>query len=175
MQERIRAFWDQGVGQKIVVICFGLLIPLCALQLLFGGGGRRQGAAQPTSVPAAVAATIAPQPTKAPAPTAIPEPTKQPEPPPTAAPAQPAGYVSRAMLGDDWPLMVDEGVLACAGSGGVGAVTFSSGGTVYAVNGFAKQRNAGTDIAPIWADDPAIAGIKKNLSPLLERGLALCT
>lgn len=79
------------------------------------------------------------------------------------------------MLGDDWPLTVDEGVLACAGTAGAGAVTFSSGGTVYAINGTAKQRNAGTDIAPIWADNPDVAGLKKNLSPLLERGLALCT
>lgn len=82
--------------------------------------------------------------------------------------APPPGYVSRAILGDDWPLTVDEGVLTCTGSGGLGAVTFTTGSTAYAVNGVAVQRGAGIDIAPIL-----VAG--KDISPVLERGLALCT
>lgn len=82
--------------------------------------------------------------------------------------APPPGYVSRAVLGDDWPLTVEDGTLACAGSDGLGAVTFTTNGTAYAVNGIATQRSAGIDITPIL-----VTG--KDLSPLLARGLALCT
>lgn len=89
-----------------------------------------------------------------------------------AAPAQPAGYVSRAMLGDQWPLTVEDGTLACTGSGGSGAVTFTANGTMYALNGVARQQSTGADIAPIWAADGS--GAKRDLGPLIEKGLALC-
>ena len=38
---------------------------------------------------------------------------------------QKPGYVSRQMLGNEWPLTVDEGVVGCDGS----ALTFTTGGS----------------------------------------------
>jgi Protein of unknown function (DUF2511) len=73
--------------------------------------------------------------------------------------------VSRADLGSDWPLTVDSGTLVCEGAG---SVTFTVNGTTYAVNGLAE----GADIDPIWADSGD--GLKKNIGPLIDRGLSLC-
>lgn len=83
----------------------------------------------------------------------------------------PPGYVSREMLGDDWPLTVEDGVLDCSGAQ---AVTFTTGGGTYAVNGMAESATDFPAIDPIWADDPTGAAPKKNIGPLIERGLALC-
>ncbi len=80
----------------------------------------------------------------------------------------PAGYVSRAMLGDEWPLTVEDGVLRCEGS----AVIIRVGGTDYAVNGAATGK--GADIDPIWAADPSGISPKLSIGPLIDRGLALC-
>lgn len=95
---------------------------------------------------------------------------------PSGTPSEPPpGFVSRATFGERWPLTVEEGVLACRGSGGVGAVTFTAGNTTYAVNGIAVQDGTFTDIKAIWADNPDVAGLKKDIGPLIERGLALCS
>jgi hypothetical protein len=77
--------------------------------------------------------------------------------------------VSRADFGTDWPLTVEGGVLACEGAG---SVTFAAGGTTYAVNGMAETQDAGADIDPIWKD--VGGGLKKNIGPLIDRGLELC-
>ena len=66
-------------------------------------------------------------------------------------------------------LTVDGGTLACEGAG---AVTFTVGGTTYAVNGMASGNGQWPDIDPIWAkgsDTP-----KKDIGPLIDRGLQLC-
>lgn len=84
-----------------------------------------------------------------------------------------SGQVSRATLGDEWPLTVEAGELRCDGSGGVGAVTFTAAGKTYAVNGIAKQRGIQA-IDPIWAPNPSIPGTKKSIGPLIDRGLELC-
>ena len=76
--------------------------------------------------------------------------------------------VSRADFGNDWPLTVESGVLACEGAG---AVTFTTGGTTYAVNGLAQRTYP--EIDAIWADAPGPPP-KKNIGPLIDRGLALC-
>lgn len=55
---------------------------------------------------------------------------------------------------------------------GWGSVTFKARGDVYAVNGLAKGQGF-KDIEPIWADDPE-TGSKKNIGPIIDRGLALC-
>lgn len=66
------------------------------------------------------------------------------------------------------------GLLRCDGdSPGVGAVSFESGGSVVAVNGTAKDTGM-ADIGPIWADNPAAAGLKLHIGPLIDAGLALC-
>jgi hypothetical protein len=87
-------------------------------------------------------------------------------------------HVSKADMGRQWPLTVDSGVLACSGSSGAGEVTFRApDGTTYAVNGLAKS-GGNADIRPIWAPDRSMGpamGMKKNISPLIERGLRLCS
>lgn len=82
--------------------------------------------------------------------------------------------VSKSMFGKAWPLTVDEGVLSCTGSKGLGAVTFEAKGTRYAVNGVAVSQKKYADIGKIWAPDPAGIVPKKSMGPLLERGLKLC-
>lgn len=77
--------------------------------------------------------------------------------------------VSREDFGADWPLTVASGILACEGAG---AVTFTANGTTYAVNGMASSLDAGVDIDPIWAE--ARDAPKKNIGPLIDRGLELC-
>ena len=84
--------------------------------------------------------------------------------------------VSRASMGDAWPLTVDSGFLNCEGSNGYGGVFFtSSDGIRYFVNGVAKQMGEhAEDIRDIWADDPNIPGAKKDIGPLIDRGTAMC-
>ena len=83
-------------------------------------------------------------------------------------------HVSRAELGAEWPLTVDEGTLRCDGAKEAGAVFFETDGRVYPVNGIARGRTNGPEIDEIWADDPDFAGAKKNIGILIERGLKLC-
>lgn len=77
--------------------------------------------------------------------------------------------VARSDFGNAWPLTVGGGTLRCTGAG---AVTFEAEGTVYEVNGLAGTQNLGADIDPIWED--AGHGLKKNIGPLINRGLKLC-
>lgn len=76
-----------------------------------------------------------------------------------------------------WPLTVERGQLRCIGSRGAGAVVFlTPDGTNYAVNGTAKtQLPDVAEIDAIWANDRSLgAGLKKDIGPLIERGLKLC-
>ena len=84
------------------------------------------------------------------------------------------GAVSRDDFGSDWPLTVASGTLACAGSGGVGAATFTTSGKTYALNGIAKGQHAGVDIDPIWAANLGIPGAKKDIGVLINKALTLC-
>jgi hypothetical protein len=78
-------------------------------------------------------------------------------------PAQPAR--------DHWRLTVESGTLHCDGD----AVTFETAdGRTYAVNGTAIGRHEHPEIDAIWADDPALAGLKKNIGPLIDKGVELC-
>jgi hypothetical protein len=79
--------------------------------------------------------------------------------------------VGRADFGKDWPLTVNSGTLHCAG---VGAITFTTGGTTYAVNGFAVGEHKYADIKAIWARDPSGLVPRKDIGPLIERGSKLC-
>lgn len=87
--------------------------------------------------------------------------------------------ITRAEYGSAWPFTVAEGVLAGAERpGGTGRtriveVTFTTGGVTYAVNGTAKANKRYTEIDAIWADDPALAGLKVNIGPIIDRGLKL--
>ena len=82
--------------------------------------------------------------------------------------------VVRATMKDDWPLIAEEGLLRCNGSGGVGQVTIEVAGSKYAVNGSAKNDNSNAAIDAIWANDTT-PGLKKSISPLIQEGLRLCT
>jgi hypothetical protein len=77
------------------------------------------------------------------------------------------GKVSRADFGADWPLTVESGTLSCFNS----AVTFATGGDVYALNGLASQEGGWADVHAIWAKDSLG---QKDMLPLIDRGLELC-
>jgi hypothetical protein len=82
--------------------------------------------------------------------------------------------VGRADYGNDWPLTVDSGTLRCEAPG---AVTFTSDGTTYWVNGTAgnqAETRGWADIHAIWADDPSDPGLKIYIGTLIDDGLALC-
>lgn len=72
----------------------------------------------------------------------------------------PPGYVSRAELGDKWPLTVDEGLLTCDKKGALRVIVFFEGkdgrGRMYAVNGAARThfKNVEMEIGPIWKPQP---------------------
>lgn len=84
-------------------------------------------------------------------------------------------HMSRAELGAEWPLTVDEGTVSCEGIGErLGQVYFTAEGTTYAVNGLAQGASDGPDIDQIWADDPEMDGLKINIGPIIDRGLDLC-
>jgi hypothetical protein len=73
-------------------------------------------------------------------------------------------------MGADWPLTVEDGVLACLPGG---SVLLRTGGDSYTVNGTAKtQFPALYEIDRIWASDAS--GRKKNMSGLILAGSALC-
>lgn len=146
----------RGRGFKIIIVGLVCLVGICwILNALFNRGA-------PAAQPQPTAARVIEVDTT---PTATPEPT------PALPPPRPSGNVSRADLGDAWPLTVKEGTLLCVDQ----AVVFSTGGVNYAVNGTAKGRASEfgwRDIATIWADGSA--GLKKDIGPLIERGLAQC-
>jgi uncharacterized membrane protein len=77
--------------------------------------------------------------------------------------------VSRSQFGEEWPFTVEEGILR---GRGWGSVTFKARGEEFAVNGVAKGQGF-KDIEVIWANDPE-TGLKKNIGPIIERGLELC-
>ena len=83
-------------------------------------------------------------------------------------PAPGTRQVSRADFGEEWPLTVESGLLRCQ----AGAVTFETGGSVYAVNGLAMNNQQNLDIGPIWAS--GVNTPKKSMSPLVDAGTALC-
>lgn len=82
--------------------------------------------------------------------------------------------ISRQTFGDAWPFTVDEGILAGYGRSGVGQVVFTTDGATYAVNGTAAKTGAYDSIDAIRADDPSKPGAKKDLGPIIDRGLQLC-
>lgn len=89
------------------------------------------------------------------------------------------GLVTRDDLGDEWPLTVDYAVLACepitAGGMALQVATLAApDGTVYALNGTAKDHTEAADIEPIWADNPDVEGLKVDISPLIDKALTLC-
>ena len=88
------------------------------------------------------------------------------------------GLITRDDLGNGWPLTVDFGALDCRTSVVDGitlqSVTFRVPNMQYALNGTANTHTPFPEIEPIWADDPDAKGLKIDISPLIDRGLARC-
>ena len=82
--------------------------------------------------------------------------------------------ITKQEFGEAWAFTVDEGILSCKGSYGIGEVLFMANGKIYAVNGTAKGTKKYLPIDDIWAADPKIAGAKKNIGAFIEKGLKLC-
>jgi len=55
----------------------------------------------------------------------------------------------------------------------MGKVTFVVDGKTYGVNGTARADQDNLDIQMLWADAET-AGLKKDISPLIDEGLKLC-
>jgi hypothetical protein len=88
---------------------------------------------------------------------------------------EPTAYVTKRGFGKAWPLTVKSGTLLCeALAPGAYAVSFvDNKGHFYAINGTARAH--GTDdytIERIWKK--AKNGLRVDMGPLLQRGLALC-
>lgn len=115
--------------------------------------------------PSAVRPTIPPEPTPPPEPTDIPQPTSTPT--PTAAPR---GYVSHAMLGDAWPLTVEDGTIICSGA----AILLRTNRGLFAVNGTARGQHKWKDIRDITRPDPNTSGLIMSVQPIIDRGLDYC-
>jgi hypothetical protein len=82
--------------------------------------------------------------------------------------------ITKQEFGTKWPFTVDEGTLACKGKSSFGEVIFTANGKTYAINGTAKGTKKYLSIDEIWADNPSVSGVKKDIGPIIERGLKLC-
>lgn len=126
---------------------------ICAAVFTLGRSGPRR--TQPTA--AAIVETD-PTPPSSPAPTSVPR-----------------GYVSRVLLGDAWPLSIDEGVIVCDRTA---ILLRAPDGRLYAVNGTALGQMGAKgwrDIHDIDVPDPSGgSGVIISLQPLLDVGLAMC-
>ena len=74
-------------------------------------------------------------------------------------------------FGNEWPLLVSEGVIRCDAPKIVTFIT--SDGMRYAVNGTATAFGH-PEINPIWKDSPVAYIPKMNISPLIDAGLKIC-
>lgn len=101
------------------------------------------------------------------------DPTSPPSPP--APTSIPRGYVSRALMGDAWPLTIDEGTIVCDRTA---ILLRAPDGRLYAVNGTALGQMTAMgwrDIHDIDVPDPSGgSGVIISLQPLLDVGLDLC-
>lgn len=89
------------------------------------------------------------------------------------------GLLVSTDFGADWPLTTPYVVVRCeeknAGGRTVQLVILDTpDGTTYAVNGTARDHTDLPDIFPIWAVDPDVDGLKLDISPVIDAGLALC-
>lgn len=82
-------------------------------------------------------------------------------------------------FGDKWPLTVPYVTAHCQaitvdGRRLKAVFVDAPGGKTYALNGTAKDHSSHPDIDPIWAPHPEVAGLKIDVSPVIEAALALC-
>jgi hypothetical protein len=163
----MRALWNKGPMGKVAIIggaLIGFLVLCCVVGALVGQRTSQQTADVFATIEAGLATPVAVA-TRAPEPTATPEPTV------SLPPPRPSGEVSRAEFGDTWPLSVESGVLRCLE--GRLVVFDADDGKTYAVNGTASGTKRWPEIRELSVPGE-IEGMIKDLTPLLDRGLALC-
>lgn len=90
------------------------------------------------------------------------------------------GLLVSSDYGDKWPLTVPYVVAHCknlpVGGATLHSVTIDTpDGTTYAANGTAKDHANYPSLEPIWANDPDVTGLKLDITPIVDAGLALCT
>ncbi len=82
--------------------------------------------------------------------------------------------VTRADLGDKWPLTIDSGTLQCRPfMGSLQILTIKANGKTWAVNDTAIGQGF-PEMDPIRKDDPAIRGARIDTGPLLDLAKSLC-
>jgi hypothetical protein len=90
------------------------------------------------------------------------------------------GLMVSTDYGAEWPLTVPYAVVHCenitAGNLRLQVITLDTpDGTTYAVNGTAMDHTELPELEPIWAPDPQFPkDAKVSISPVIDRGLALC-
>lgn len=93
----------------------------------------------------------------------------------TADAEEPRGNViTRADLGEKWPLTVDEVELGCADDM---PYIVAPDGTEYALTGAGYTHGDYAELEatnPLWADNPTIDGAKFNIKPLTDAAWKLC-
>lgn len=88
---------------------------------------------------------------------------------------RPAGLVERSTWTDgQWPFTVDTATLMCSAGADGQRVTVTANREMYALNGTAKSQTDLPDFDAIWRDNPNTPGVKVDIGPMLDRGLALC-
>ena len=78
--------------------------------------------------------------------------------------------VGRAELGEQWPLTVERGTLACEDRD----LTITVDGTAYALGAGGDGTGAGRPIDALRAEDEDAPGARKSLGPLISRAAELC-
>ena len=84
------------------------------------------------------------------------------------------GHVSKAALRKAWPFTVSSGTIGCDDAGGV-TFTPDADGAIYAVNGTAIGEHKYHKIEAIWKKNRAIPGTRIDISPIIDKGLKLCS
>lgn len=88
---------------------------------------------------------------------------------------RPAGLVERRTWNDGpWPFTVDTATLFCTKAAGGERVTVVADREMYALNGTAESAKLWPPFDPIWLDNPNIPGLKVDIGPMINRGIALC-
>lgn len=89
------------------------------------------------------------------------------------------GLLVSTDFGAEWPLTVPYAIVRCEEKTAEGRVLQlvtleAPDGTEYAVNGTAREHTELADLFAIWLDDPENTGLKIDISPVIEAGLARC-
>ncbi|PPF56003.1 hypothetical protein C5C13_11710 [Clavibacter michiganensis] len=89
------------------------------------------------------------------------------------------GLLVSSDVEEEWPLMVPYVIIQCTertlGGRLLEVVTLTApDGAEYAVNGTARDHTDLPDIEPIWAPNPDVEGLRLDITPVIDAGLARC-